>query len=259
MTHMHNGLERPPRYRIGGIPLDPMSCDAAVRWVINRADGTGPMALVATVNLDFFALARAQPTFAKLLRDGSALNVIDGWPVAWLLRRRTGAPAPRASGSDLAAALLRLPAMRTRGIYLLGDTSETLHALRERGAREGWIDVVRGMQSPPREALESDDAGAKLVADVNASKARVLLVAFGTPRQELWLARWADRLAPPVGIGVGGSLKFVAWPARRAPAWMRRCNLEWLHRLGREPARLGPRYAKDALELGRLLWHQLRA
>jgi N-acetylglucosaminyldiphosphoundecaprenol N-acetyl-beta-D-mannosaminyltransferase len=65
----------------------------------------------------------------------------------------------------------------------------------------------------------------------------LLLVAYGHPEQELWIARNRHRLGVPVAIGVGGSLDFVAGRVRRAPRWLREAHLEWLWRLAMEPWR----------------------
>jgi N-acetylglucosaminyldiphosphoundecaprenol N-acetyl-beta-D-mannosaminyltransferase len=80
-------------------------------------------------------------------------------------------------------------------------------------------------------------ADAEAVARIRASGARLLLVAYGAPAQELWIARNLDALAGVVAIGVGGALDMIAGRTSRAPRWMRAAGLEWLYRLGRQPAR----------------------
>ena len=67
---------------------------------------------------------------------------------------------------------------------------------------------------------------------------QVLLVAYGAPGQELWIDRLRDRLCVSVAIGVGGAFDYLTGRVRRAPAWMRRAGLEWLHRLARQPWRI---------------------
>lgn len=248
----------PARVLLDSIPIDPLSLEQTLRWIGARARAAEPMALIATVNADFLRLARKEPGFAELLRQESTLNVIDGWPVAALVRLAGVARVPRAPGSDLTRLLLTEPEHAERGVFLLGDTGETLAAVRARGAREGWSHAVRGAYSPSRVEVDDDARSLAIVEQINASGARVLLVAFGAPRQERWLVRWRHRLAPAVGIGVGGSFKFVASPDSRAPEWMRSAGLEWAHRLASEPRRLGGRYAADAAELARLTWRVSR-
>jgi N-acetylglucosaminyldiphosphoundecaprenol N-acetyl-beta-D-mannosaminyltransferase len=67
---------------------------------------------------------------------------------------------------------------------------------------------------------------------------QVLLVAYGAPRQEMWIDRLRSRLGVGVAIGMGGAFDYLMGRVPRAPAWMRRAGLEWLHRLGRQPWRV---------------------
>ena len=60
---------------------------------------------------------------------------------------------------------------------------------------------------------------------------------YGSPAQDLWIARTSARLNVPVSIGVGGSLDYIAKIVVRAPLWMRKLGLEWLYRLLSQPAR----------------------
>src|SRR5690606_35527300 len=78
----------------------------------------------------------------------------------------------------------------------------------------------------------------RIVEEINASGARVLLVAMGVPRQELWIADHAAALQVPVVLGVGGLFDFVSGRVPRAPLALRRLRLEWLFRLAVEPRRL---------------------
>ena len=238
---------------LSGIRLAALDDAAALGWVLQRARTRMSFGIVATVNMSFLTLARRDADFAAILRERTAINLVDGRPVAWLLGLRGVRDAARAAGSDLTVALLRHPAMQELGVFLLGDDPETLEALRTQGAAEGWGAAIRGAVSPTRAQVDDPVASGALVESINASGARVLLVAFGAPRQEAWMARWTDRLAPSVGIGIGGSLKFITAPKTRAPRWMQAVGMEWLHRMLREPARLAPRYARDFIELARQL------
>ena len=77
----------------------------------------------------------------------------------------------------------------------------------------------------------------------------MLLVAFGNPKQEKWLAMNRHRLKVPVCIGTGASLDFLSGSVPRAPRWMQSNGLEWSFRLMQEPARLATRYLNDAAGL----------
>ena len=100
--------------------------------------------------------------------------------------------------------------------------------------------------SPSREEIEADDRD--VVDIVRAAEAEVIWCAFGAPRQELWMAAHAEELAPAVLVGVGAAFDFLAGKKTRAPVWMQRVGLEWLHRLLHEPRRLARRYLQTNTE-----------
>lgn len=72
---------------------------------------------------------------------------------------------------------------------------------------------------------------------INATKAEILLVAYGSPNQDLWIARNLNNLNVKIAIGVGGTFDFIAGVAKRAPLWIQKIGLEWFYRLIREPYR----------------------
>ena len=99
----------------------------------------------------------------------------------------------------------------------------------------------------------SDDETLRLI---RAHHTQVLLVAYGAPKQELWIDRIKDRAGVAVAIGVGGAFDYLTGRVSRAPAWMRRAGLEWLHRLVRQPWRIRrmavlPQYAIKVLSAGK--------
>jgi N-acetylglucosaminyldiphosphoundecaprenol N-acetyl-beta-D-mannosaminyltransferase len=79
-------------------------------------------------------------------------------------------------------------------------------------------------------------------------------VAYGHPRQDLWIAQHRAELPATVAIGVGGAFDFVAGVARRAPQWLQRLGLEWLYRLMTQPWRW-----RRMLALPRFVWLVLRS
>ncbi|MGB9890029.1 MAG: WecB/TagA/CpsF family glycosyltransferase, partial [Anaerolineae bacterium] len=84
----------------------------------------------------------------------------------------------------------------------------------------------------PRQQEEDE-----IVQRIREARADILLVAYGAPAQDLWLARNLARTGAKVGIGVGGAFDYIAGIVPRAPRWMRRVGLEWLYRLFRQPWR----------------------
>ena len=111
--------------------------------------------------------------------------------------------------------------------------------------------TVAGIFEPPRADVDQMPNDL-IINSINQSNADVLLVAFGNPKQELWIARHRHLLQVPVAIGVGCTLDLIAGRMRRAPLWMQGAGLEWVWRLGQEPRRLFGRYFTDGIWLARL-------
>jgi N-acetylglucosaminyldiphosphoundecaprenol N-acetyl-beta-D-mannosaminyltransferase len=187
---------------------------------------------IITLNSEMLVLAAKDPGFRRLL-NGADLNVPDGVGLM-LAARLLGHPLrERVTGSDgiyhLAAECARLG---YRPFFLGGAPGVAETAARRLVAAYPGLDVAGTYAGSPR-AEEEDD----IVQTVRAAAPDLLFVAYGVPAEEEWIARNAQRLGVPVMIGVGGAFDFVAGVTRRAPAWMRRAGLEWLHRLVHQPWR----------------------
>lgn len=76
---------------------------------------------------------------------------------------------------------------------------------------------------------------------IASSGAKTVWVALGCPKQEQWIAEHHSRI-PAVMLGVGAAFAFHAGVAPRAPRWVQKAGLEWLHRLATDPGRLWKRY-----------------
>lgn len=188
---------------------------------------------IATVNPEFVMTARRDRQFREILQSAD-LCLPDG--VGLLLASRwLGDPLPqRVAGSDFVYQLAELAARNRWRLFLLGAApgvaDEAAAILSNR-----YPDLlVAGTYSGSPEPSQDDS----IVPRVNESNADILYVAYGAPAQDKWIARNRDRLpAVRVAMGVGGSLDFIVGRSVRAPHWMRRAGLEWLHRLFREPWR----------------------
>lgn len=237
-------LQAGERVVVAGVPIDHLNMAGAMARL--RAALTRHEQLhVATVNLDFLVKAQHNPALMSVLQR-TELNVADGMPVVWL-SRLIGRPVPeRVAGADLVPLLMREAAACGAGVFLLGGQRGAAEAAARRLARELPNLIVAGWHEPPTARLEElDDEG--LIELVNDSGAGVLLVALGNPKQELWIARNRHRMpGVVVAIGVGCVIDLLAQRVQRAPTWMQRAGLEWLHRLMSEPKRLAGRFVTDA-------------
>jgi exopolysaccharide biosynthesis WecB/TagA/CpsF family protein len=227
---------------IASVPVHVVDMRRAVDRVmdlVGRPDG----GQVCTVNLDFMVSAQKDPEVTGVLRN-SDLNVPDGAPVAWLARL-LGHRMPRVAGADMVPLIAGRAAERGFRVFFLGgEASAAEESARRLSIRYPSLQVA-GWYEPPRVALE-DLPSAEIVKLIRDSGAAIVLVGFGHPKQERWIAQNRAGLGSSVAIGVGGCFDFITARRRRAPRWVQDSGLEWLYRLYQEPRRLSGRYAKDA-------------
>jgi len=202
---------------------------------------------VATANLNFVRNASSNPSLMRILRRCD-LVLPDGMPLVWasgLLGKRL---QQRVTGADLVPTLAQQSAEKGWKIFLLGSTEETtLRAMAWMKEESPGVKFT-GYLCPPISPID-DMANDEIVETINTSGSDILLVSFGNPKQEEWLARFGSRLKVSVGIGIGGALGFIGGFESRAPEWMQKSGLEWAHRLAQSPKRLAERYLKDASTL----------
>jgi anti-anti-sigma regulatory factor len=117
---------------------------------------------------------------------------------------------------------------------------------------------IVGRYCPSYQTLEEMDHQ-EMLTRIEAAQPDILLVSFGNPKQEKWLAMHRHQLNVPVCIGVGATFDFLSGRVSRAPAWMQHSGLEWLYRTIQEPSRLAKRYASNLVGLMRYLPVQLTA
>jgi N-acetylglucosaminyldiphosphoundecaprenol N-acetyl-beta-D-mannosaminyltransferase len=235
--------------------------DLVLQW--GRAPREAACRFVVTPNVDHAVLFQTDEPLRAAYRDAS-LVLADGAPVvvaSRLLRR--GLPE-RVPGSDLAPALFKRVAANAESnnsplrVFLLGaGPGVAERAAANITARWPGVEVV-GTLSPPL-GFERDAAeNGRILAAIADAQPDVLLVGFGAPKQELWVHAHADRIDAKVALCIGATIDFLAGEKQRAPRWMRRLGIEWLHRLATEPRRLAKRYARDAWIFPQLVWREWR-
>jgi N-acetylglucosaminyldiphosphoundecaprenol N-acetyl-beta-D-mannosaminyltransferase len=219
--------------RVLGVRIDCLDMGQALAEIERMMREGGVTRLVATVNPEFVMQARRDAAFRAAL-DRAALAVADGFGVVWALRRQGCAQREPVTGIDLVTRLAGRCAEDGHRLFLLGaEQGVAAEAGRQLVARFPGLVIAGAEPGSPRPEDDEMTAGR-----VNRARPDVLLVAYGHPKQELWIDRNRERLRVPVAIGVGGTLDFLAGRVRRAPAWMRTLHLEWLWRLLIEPRRL---------------------
>jgi N-acetylglucosaminyldiphosphoundecaprenol N-acetyl-beta-D-mannosaminyltransferase len=181
------------------------------------------------------------------LRDAlmaSSINVPDGQPLVWALNALGHPLTGRVYGPELMWRACEHAARTGTRFYLYGGRNQgalVQLALNLRQSHPG-VRIVGGY-SPPHRPLTEEERDA--VADeINRSRADVVWVGIGVPKQEKWMRQMREDLDAPLLIGVGAAFDFHAGLVPQAPNWLQEAGLEWAYRLAHEPRRLWRRYMR---------------
>jgi N-acetylglucosaminyldiphosphoundecaprenol N-acetyl-beta-D-mannosaminyltransferase len=229
-----------PFFSVLGVRVNAVQIPEVIRlfegWIAERSQSR----FVAVCNVHMVMEAQSNPQFLAML-NSSGLTVPDGKPLTWLGRHRGFDLNRRVYGPDLFQDFLA--ATRTRGYrhFFYGGRAEVTERMVEI-VRERYPGTeIAGYYAPPFRPLTPQE-DAHVIDLIRESRADILWVGLGCPKQEIWMYEHRERLNVPVMIGVGQAFNIVAGSLKQAPAWMRENGLEWLFRLLLEPRRLWRRY-----------------
>ncbi len=231
----------PNRIDIDGLLFDNVTIGEATARIVELAKLRDRPRFVCTGNLDHLAIAAEDREF-KAAYEAADLVVADGAPVVWLSKLGGTPLKERVAGSDLFWTLGRASAETGVTLFFLGGVegaADAAKAVLEK--RYPGVKII-GTYCPPFKTFGTQDEQDRIRDEVKKAKPDVLLVAFGAPKQEKWIAANLERLGVPISIGVGGSFEMASGMLKRAPGWMQRSGLEWAYRFAQQPRRLFDRY-----------------
>ena len=240
------GHEREGTAWVWGLPLAPMTRREAAEAVMRLIEAGRPSFFI-TANTHYAMLTAERPEL-RAINDRAAFLLADGAPMVWASRRGPVPLPERVAGSDLVYDLCEHAARLGRRVYLLGGAEGVAEeaARRLRALYPGLI--VAGTACPPPGSL-SGEGCRRLIAEVREARPDLLLVALGQPKGELWLDEHLDELGVPVSRPGRGHARLRRRPGPPRPAAVQKIGMEWAFRIYTDPARLGPRYARNALFL----------
>ncbi len=214
-----------------GVRIDRTTVQGAVQ-LIDHMVNEGGRHVVIPVNPEMIVAAQKDPYFRDTI-NGASLSLPDGVGVvlaSWIFGR--GIPE-RVTGIDTVFEIAALAEARGFRIFLLGAAEgvadDAARRLQERHPRL----IIAGTYSGSPDPSEEEE----ICRLINESGAHILLIAYGAPKQEFWIARNRRNLNAPVAMCVGGTFDFIAGLVPRAPRWMRSLGLEWAYRLMNQPSR----------------------
>lgn len=227
---------------IVGVPVSLVTLESAVRnimgWV-RRSE-----AQYVCVRDSFGLMCAVKDPEVMRIHERAAMVTPDGMPVVWVSRWRSNFKTGRVAGADLMEAVC--DAGQSTGLrhFFYGGKAGVAEAMIEKLVAKYPRMAVAGFYSPPfRELTEEEDRA--IVERINRSEAQIVWVGLSTPKQDFWMRDHVGRIKGATLLGVGAAFDFHSGAVARAPKWMQKCGLEWLHRLASEPRRLWRRYVID--------------
>lgn len=190
----------------------------------------GKKVFLVAINPEKILKARKDPELMSLLNSAD-YQIPDGMGVVIASKSQKGNIKERVTGIDMMMKICETSQKEHLRVFLYGakpGVADTAKAKLEE--KYPGISIVGTL-----DGYEKDEE--KVISIINESKADVLFVALGSPRQENWIVKNRHKLHPCIFQGVGGSYDVISGNIPRAPKWMQNAGLEWLYRLLKEPSR----------------------
>jgi N-acetylglucosaminyldiphosphoundecaprenol N-acetyl-beta-D-mannosaminyltransferase len=235
-------IQVPGTVDVLSVPLALTDYERTLDWIEDAA-GRGERGYICVCNVHT-VMASGEDVDLREALLGASMNVPDGQPLVWAINALGYPLGRRVYGPELMSRACASAAKTGHRFYLYGGRNQgglVQLALNLRQRHPG-VKIVGGY-SPPHRPLTGEEEDA-IVDEINRSRADVVWVGIGVPKQEKWMARMRPRLEAPVLVGVGAAFDFHAGLVPQAPFWLQEAGLEWAYRLAHEPRRLWRRYVR---------------
>lgn len=232
----------PGKVDIHGVLIDNVTMNEALEKVLGMLKSQTPQKIF-TPNSEIIMQATRDPEL-KYILNSAELVVPDGAGVILASRIMKNELKEKVSGIDLVKKILKNTEKRPTSFFMLGGRP----GVAEKASVNILSDHPKARILGYRNGYFDENEVPEIIKQINDSRAEILLVGLGAPKQEKWMHRYAGELNCKILMGVGGSIDIFAGTAKLAPEFMRKAGLEWLYRLIKEPKR-----AKRMLDLPRFI------
>jgi N-acetylglucosaminyldiphosphoundecaprenol N-acetyl-beta-D-mannosaminyltransferase len=232
-----------------GVRFDRRTLDEVIALILQD---TKRPAFYVTCNLNHLRVLQSEPDFREAYRRATLIT-LDSRPIQVASRWRFGEEVPLVTGADLFEVLFAKLRVGIDRPFFVSSSDRTGDVLTKKLIDRGFDPTDIAYHTPPFGFQADPQRSAAMIAQIRDHGTTHLFMGVGAPKSEHWVTRHLDALPPAHILCVGAALDFTAGAKKRAPTWLGRFGLEWLHRLASEPGRLLPRYAGDAAVLAKIL------
>lgn len=163
----------------------------------------------------------------------ATLRYPDGIGVSYVMSKKLGEKVARIPGCELWEKLMYASVQHQLPVYLVGASNEVISMTRKK-LEDNGVNVV-GIQDGYFEENKADE----VIRDIKSTGAKIVTVALGSPKQELFIYDCVNHIPDAFYMGVGGTYDVYIGNVQRAPKIYRTLNIEWLYRLLSQPTRIG--------------------
>lgn len=227
-----------PRKKILKLDISIGKRDTILNHIQNLASSNSP-SYVCFINVHMSIEAVHSKQLANKINH-STLSLADGVPLVHCIKWFYNLRQERLAGMDILPECITLAAKSNLSIFFYGSSEAILSQIVDKTIHDYPEIKIAGKISPPFRNLSEEELQ-KDIDIINNSKANIVFVALGCPKQEKWMAENSHKINA-VLLGIGGALEVYAGVKNRAPKWMQDLSLEWLFRFIQEPKRLFKRY-----------------
>lgn len=208
---------------------------------------------IITPNVDQIVRIEKDHYFKEIC-DNAELLLVDGHPLLWIARFYKTPLKEKICGSDLVPHLCELASRKGYSVFFLGAAPGVAQKAAEEMTKRNPGLRVAGTYSPPLGFEKDDQETARMNQMLKQSKADMLFVGLGVPKQDIFIYENMHQYEIPLSFSIGGAIDFIAGEQKRAPRWMNRIGMEWLYRLAHNPVRMFKRYIVDDMKIFGLAW-----
>ncbi len=213
---------------IAGIPVKPFTSFEHVLESVFDQNSVIPGAAIAINPEKILQSLESEEVRSVLL--GASIRYADGIGVVKAMEKKIGYKLARIAGAELWLEIIKKAAVVGTSVYLIGSKPEVNTACRKKLERETGITIAGAADGYFKDKE-------LLINSIHESNAGIVIVALGSPKQELFINECIKVHPHAFYMGVGGSFDVYVGNVKRAPQFWINLNLEWFYRLVSEPKR----------------------
>lgn len=215
--------------KILGYDVDLFNFDQAMDYIVKKSENQSTQTI--TLNPEMIELGEKNQEFSEILKNAD-LIIPDGVGIKLALKIY-GITQEQIPGIEFSGRLIEYCAKNSLPVALLGAKEETLQtACQKLKEKNDGLNVVYA-----RNGYFKEDDERAIVEEMKSKNPKLVLVALGVPKQEVFIKKYKNEFPNTIFVGVGGSFDVWSGNVKRAPKIFRQMGCEWLWRLIKEPSR----------------------